>query len=158
MNLSAEKRGEQFGKREDRSEPFKPIERSAFSEDALFLLDLYRIDDANHPMAIFVSMVDKMNANQREVISRFEAAIALAGVEFGRIDLAIQKAEETQRQAEALLVALGRSQKDFALTTNKIRQRSNADIALNHLKPFIYGLFGATLTLLVLFARLHLKI
>ena len=66
------------------------------------LLDRYRIDNANDPMAIFVSIVDKMSANQREVISRFEAAIALAGVEFGRIDLAIEKAEETQRQAEAL--------------------------------------------------------
>ena len=140
------------------SDSFKPIDRNEFSENALFLLDRYRIDNANDPMAIFVSMVDKMSANQREVISRFEAAIALAGVEFGRIDLAIQKAEETQRQAEALLIALGRTQRDFVLTTNKIRQRSNADIVLNHLKPFIYGLFGAMLTLLVLFARLHLKI
>jgi hypothetical protein len=143
---------------EVRSDSFKPIDRNEFSEHALFLLDRYRIDNANDPMAIFVSIVDQMSANQREVISRFEAAIALAGVEFGRIDLAIQKAEETQRQAEALLVALGRTQKDFVLTTNKIRQRSNADIVLNHLKPFIYGLFGAMLTLLVLFARLHLKI
>jgi hypothetical protein len=143
---------------EERSDCFKPIDRNEFSEHALFLLDRYRIDNANDPMAIFVSIVDKMSANQREVISRFEAAIALAGIEFGRIDLAIQKAEETQRQAEALLVALGRTQKDFTLTANKIRQRSNPDIALNHLKPFIYCLFGALLTLLVLFARLHLKI
>src|ERR1700719_3206143 len=157
MNPSAAKRDAQFGYPED-PHPYKPIDRNEFSENALFLLDRYCIDDANDPMAIFVSMVDQMSANQREVISRFEAAIALAGVEFGRIDLAIQKAEETQRQAEALLVALGRKQKDFALTTNKIRQRSNADIVLNHLKPFIYGLFGAMLTLLVLFARLHLKI
>jgi len=143
---------------EDSPDSFKPIDRDAFSENALFLLDRYRIDNANDPMAIFVSIVDRMSANQREVISRFEAAIALAGVEFGRIDLAIEKAEETQRQAEVLLVALGRTEKDFALTTNKIRQRSNADIVLNHLKPFIYVLFGAMLTLLILFARLHLKI
>lgn len=143
---------------ENSPDSFKPIDRDAFSENALFLLDRYRIDNANDPMAIFVSIVDRMSANQREVISRFEAAIALAGVEFGRIDLAIEKAEETQRQAEVLLVALGRAEKDFALTTNKIRQRSNADIVLNHLKPFIYVLFGAMLTLLILFARLHLKI
>ena len=158
MRPSAARRDEPVEVLEERSDSFKPIDRNEFSENALFLLDRYRIDNANDPMAIFVSMVDKMSANQREVISRFEAAIALAGVEFGRIDLAIQKAEETQRQAEALLGALGRTQKDFALTTNKIRQRSNADIVLNHLKPFIYGLFGAMLTLLVLFARLHLKI
>jgi hypothetical protein len=158
MRPSAARREEPVEALEGRSDSFKPIDRNELSEDALFLLDRYRIDNATDPMAIFVSIVDKMSANQREVISRFEAAIALAGVEFGRIDLAIQKAEETQRQAEALLVALGRTQKDFALTTNKIRQRSNADIALNHLKPFIYGLFGATLALLVLFARLHLKI
>lgn len=158
MNLSAEKRDQQFGNREDRTEPFKPIERNEFSKDALFLLDLYRIDDANDPMAIFVSMVDKMNANQREVISRFESAIALAGVEFGRIDLAIEKAEETQTQVEALMVALDQTQKLFAFNTNKLRQRSNSDIILNHLKPFIYGLFGAILTLLVVFISLRLKI
>jgi hypothetical protein len=143
---------------EDRPDSFRPIDRDAFSENALFLLDRYRIDNANDPIAIFVSIIDRMSANQREVISRFEAAIALAGVEFGRIDLAIEKAEQAQRQAEALLGALGRTQKDFALTTDKIRQRSNADIVLNHLKPFIYGLFGAILTLLVFFFRLHLKV
>ena len=62
----------------------RPRRLSEFSENALLLLDRYRIDDANDPMAIFVSIVDKMSANQREVISRFESAIALAGVEFGR--------------------------------------------------------------------------
>src|ERR1700719_4335440 len=111
----------------DRAEPFKPIDRHALSENALFLLDRYHIDDANDPIAIFVLMVDKMSTNQREVISRFEAAIALAGVEFGRIDLAIEKAEETQRQVESLMTALDQTQNDFALTTNKIRQRSNSD-------------------------------
>ena len=129
-----------------------------FSDNALLLLDLYRVDDANDPMAIFVSIVDQMSAHQREVISRFEAAIALAGVEFGRIDLAIGKAEETQRHVEALVIALDQTQKDFAVTTNKIRQRSNSDIILNHLKPCIYGLFGAMLALLVVFISLHLKI
>jgi hypothetical protein len=143
---------------EDRPEPVKPIDRNEFSENALFLLDRYRVDDANDPMAIFVSMVDKMSTNQREVISRFEAAIALAGVEFGRIDLAIGKAEEIQRQVESLIVALDQTQKDFALTTNKIRQRSNSDIILNHLKPCIYGLFGAILTLLVIYISLRLVI
>jgi hypothetical protein len=137
---------------------FRAIDRNEFSESALSLLDLYRIDNANDPMAIFVSIVDKMNANQREVISRFESAIALAGVEFGRIDLAIQKAEETQRQAETLLLALRQTQKDFALTTNKFRQRSNTDIVLNHLKPCIYGFLGAVLMLLAVFVRLRLRI
>jgi hypothetical protein len=140
-----------------RPEPFKPIDRNEFSDNALLLLDRYRIDDANDPLAIFVSIVDKMSANQREVISRFEAAIALAGVEFGRIDLAIGKAEEIQRQVEALMVDLDQTQKDFALTTNKIRQRSNSDILLNHLKPCIYALFGAILTLLVVFIILRLR-
>ena len=158
MRPSTERSDEPVKGLEDRPDSFRPIDRDAFSENALCLLDRYRIDNANDPIAIFVSIIDRMSANQREVISRFEAAIALAGVEFGRIDLAIEKAEQAQRQAEALLGALGRTQKDFALTTNKIRQRSNTDIVLNHLKPFIYGLFGAILTLLVLFFRLHLKV
>ena len=158
MSFSAPEKHAAFGFPEERPELFKPINRNEFSENALFLLDCYRIDNANHPMAIFVSIVDKMSANQREVISRFEAAIALAGVEFGRIDLAIGKAEETQRQVKAAMAALDQMQKDFALTTDKIRQRTNSDIVLNHLKPCIYGLFGAILTLLVVFISLRLKI
>src|SRR3984893_7484909 len=158
MRPSAARSDEPVEALEERSDSFKPIDRNEFSENALFLLDRYRIDNANDPMAIFVSMVDKMSANQREVISRFESAIALAGVEFGRIDLAIQKAEETQRQAETLLLALRHTQKDFALITNKVRQRSNADIVLNHLKPCIYGLLGAILMLLAVFAYLRLSI
>jgi hypothetical protein len=138
-------------------EAFQPIDRNEFSENALFLLDRYCIENANDPMAIFVLIMDKMSVNQREVISRFEAAIALAGVEFGRIDLAIEKAEEIQRRADALMVALDQTQKDFTLTTDKIRQRSNADILLNHLKPCIYGLFGAILALLVIFISMRLK-
>jgi hypothetical protein len=111
MRPSASRNDQPVQALEERSDCFKPIDRNEFSEHALLLLDRYRIDNANDPMAIFVSIVDQMSVNQREVISRFEAAIALAGIEFGRIDLAIQKAEETQRHAEALLVALGRTQK-----------------------------------------------
>jgi hypothetical protein len=139
----------------ERLEPFEPVDRSRFSESALLLLDRYRIANAKDPLAICVSMIDSMNANQREVISRFEAAIALAGIEFGRIDLAIEKAEETQRAVKAVVLALDRTQKDFASTTNKIRQRSNCDIILNHLKPCIYGLFGATITVLIIFIKLR---
>src|ERR1700675_3893922 len=154
MRFSTERRDMEFEDSDHGPDSFRAIDRNEFSESALSLLDLYRIDNANDPIAIFVSIVDKINANQREVISRFESAIALAGVEFGRIDLAIQKAEETQRQAETLLLALRQTQKDFALTTNKFRQRSNTDIVLNHLKPCIYGFLGAVLMLLAVFVRL----
>jgi hypothetical protein len=150
--------GKLFGSSRERVQPFRPLDRNELSEHALRLLDRYGVNDANDPMAIFVSMVDKMSAHQREVISRFEAAIALAGVEFGRIDLAIEKAEETQRHVEALVIALDQTQKDFAVTTNKIRKRSNFDIILNHLQPCIYGFFGAILALLVVFISLHQKI
>jgi hypothetical protein len=143
---------------ESHREPFRALDRNELTENTLRLLDSYHINNANDPIAVFVSTVDKMSSNQREVISRFEAAIALAGVEFGRIDLAIGMAEESQKQVAALLATLDRTQKDFALTTNKIRQRSNSDVMLNHLKPCIYGLFGAILTLLVIIVSLHLKI
>lgn len=133
------------------------IDRNQFSEDALTILDRYNVNNATDPLAILVGAIDRMTANQREVISRFETAIALAGIEFGRIDLAIQKAEEIQRSVECLVTAVGRMQSDFALTTDKIRKRSNGDILLNHLKPFIYGFFGALLTLLVLFAVFGFK-
>ncbi|HSZ79308.1 MAG TPA: hypothetical protein VK775_18015 [Chthoniobacterales bacterium] len=157
-SLPEKERDKLFGSSQERVQPFRPLDRNELSEHALLLLDRYRVKDANDPMAIFVSIVDKMSAHQREVISRFEAAIALAGVEFGRIDLAIGKAEETQRHVEALVIALDQTQKDFAVTTNKIRQRSNFDIILNHLQPCIYGLFGAILALLVIFISLHQKI
>ena len=156
MNLSA--KGTAVGQSAEHPESFKPIDRRQFSETALSLLDQHRIDNANDPMAIFIRIVDTMNATQREAISQFEAAIALAGIEFGRIDLAMEKAEETQKQVETLTRALERLQQDFTSTTNKIRERSNFAIVLNHLSPFIYGLFGATITLLVAFTILHLKI
>jgi hypothetical protein len=158
MRALTEKRGAVLEDSDVKAGSFRAIDRNAFSESALTLLDVYRIDNADDPMAIFVSIVDKMSANQREVISRFESAIALAGVEFGRIDLAIEKAEETQRQVETLLLALRQTQKDFALTTNKLRQQSNADILLNHLKPCIYGLLGAILMLLIVFVHFRLRI
>jgi hypothetical protein len=157
MRAFTEKRGAILENSDEKPDSFRTIDRNAFSESALTLLDLYRIDNADDPMAILVSIVDKMSANQREVISRFESAIALAGVEFGRIDLAIEKAEETQRQVETLLLALRQTQKDFALTTNKLRQQSNADILLNHLKPCIYGLLGAILMLLIVFVHFRLR-
>ena len=49
----------QFGCPEDCSEPYKPVDRNELSENALFLLDRNRIDNANDPMAIFVSIVDQ---------------------------------------------------------------------------------------------------
>ncbi len=134
------------------------LDRNQFSDDALSILDRYQIRNANDPMAILIGTLDRMNANQREVISQFEAAIALAGIEFGRIDLAIQKAEEIQLQVETLVTKLDRTQQDFALTTDKIRRRSNSDILLNHLKPFIYGIFGSVLTLVALFFLYRMKI
>jgi hypothetical protein len=158
MNLSAVERDNGAGHSQEGAEPFKPIDRNEFSENALFLLDRYGVENANDPLAIFVAIVDQMNANQREIISRFEAAIALAGVEFGRIDLALGKAEETQSQIGTLVMSLDRIQQDFALTTNKIRQRSNLDITFNHLKPFVYGLFGAILALLSVYLSFRLRI
>jgi hypothetical protein len=116
-----------------------------------------QIRNATDPMAVLIGTLDRMNANQREVISRFEAAIALAGIEFGRIDLAIQKTEEIRQQVEAVVTKLDRTQKDFALRTDKIRRRSNSDILLNHLKPLIYGIFGSALTLMVLFVLYRMK-
>lgn len=156
--LSAESTDKPVEQSAEHPGPFKPIDRRRFSETALSLLDQYRIDNANDPMAVFIAIVDTMNANQREAISQFEAAIALAGIEFGRIDLAIEKAEETQKRVETLTRAMERLQKDFTSTTNKIRDRSNFAIVFNHLSPFIYGLFGATITLLAAFIIFRLKI
>jgi hypothetical protein len=157
MNSSIEEGEEQWAHPKATLSRSAALDRNQFSDDALSILDRYQIRNANDPMAILIGTIDRMNANQREVISRFEAAIALAGIEFGRIDLAVQKAEEIQQQVESLVRKLDRTQKDFALTTAKIRRRSNSDILLNHLKPFIYGLFGAVLTLLVLFVLLRMK-
>jgi hypothetical protein len=158
MVLSTESKDKPFGQPTEYLASFKPIDRREFSETALLLLDQYRVDNANDPMAIFIAIVDRFNANQREAISQFEAAIALASVEFGRIDLALEKSDETQKRVETLTKALDRLQIDFTSTANKIRERSNFAIVLNHLSPFIYGLFGAMIALLVVFSILHLKI
>jgi len=158
MIVSSENTDKQVGRPTEYAESFKPIDRKEFSETALSLIDRYRIDNANDPVATLIAILDKMNASQREAVSQFEAATALAGIEFGRIDLAIGKAEETQKRVEALIKALDKMQKDFTSTTNKIRERSIFDIVLNHLTPFIYGVFGAIITLLVVFVILRLKI
>jgi hypothetical protein len=158
MVSSIGKGAEQQAQSEEALDGSAALDRNQFSDDALSILDRYQIRFANDPMAILIGTLDRMNANQREVISRFEAAIALAGIEFGRIDLAIQKAEGIQQQVEALVTKLDRTQQDFALTTDKIRRRSNSDILLNHLKPFIYGIFGSVLTLVVLFVLYRMKI
>ena len=76
-SLPEKERGKLFGSSQERAQPFRPLDRNELSEHALLLLDRYRVNDANDPMAIFVSIVDTMSAHQREVISRFEAAIAL---------------------------------------------------------------------------------
>ena len=158
MIVSSENTDKQVGRLTEYAESFKPIDRKEFSETALSLIDRYRIDNANDPVATLIAILDKMNTSQREAVSQFEAATALAGIEFGRIDLAIGKAEETEKRVEALIKALDKMQKDFTSTTNKIRERSIFDIVLNHLTPFIYGVFGAIITLLVFFIILRLKI
>jgi hypothetical protein len=98
MIVSSENTDKQVGWLTEYPESFRPIDRKEFSETALSLIDRYRIDNANDPMATFIAIADKMNAGQREAVSQLEAATALAGVEFGRIDLAIGKAEETQKR------------------------------------------------------------
>ncbi|HYY27457.1 MAG TPA: hypothetical protein VE860_05920 [Chthoniobacterales bacterium] len=157
MNVSSRAKQEQRALPAEPAGGFLAIDRNQFSVDALSILDQYHVNNATDPLAILVAAIDRMTANQREVISRFETAIALAGIEFGRIDLAIQKAEEIQQRVESLVAAIDRIREDFAVTTDKIRQRSNSEILLNHLRPFIYGLFGAALTLLILFAVFRLK-
>jgi hypothetical protein len=157
MNISARPKEEHLALPPDPSGRSLEIDRNQFSEDALSILDRFHVKNATDPLAILIGTIDRMTANQRELISRFEAAIALAGIEFGRIDLAIQKTEEIQQRVESLVAAVGLMQNDFAVTTDKIRQRSNCDILLNHLKPFVYGLFGAALTLLILFAVFRLR-
>jgi hypothetical protein len=157
MNVAPSRITEERTPAQDSAGQSLAIDRSQFSEDALSILDRYNVDNATDPLAILVGAIDRMTANQREVISRFETAIALAGIEFGRIDLAIQKAEEIQQGVESLVAAIGRMQNDFAVTTDKIRKRSNSDVLLNHLNPLIYGFFGALLTLFVLFAVFRFK-
>ncbi len=134
------------------------VDRTGFSEVARSLLDLYRIENANDPLAVLITILDKMQAEQYRILSRIETANVLADVEFGRIDLAVARLNETKKEAEALFVGLSRLQKDFRLTTDKIRERSSIDILFNHLKPVIYGLFGSTITLLVIVFFLRSKL
>ncbi|MBV9672873.1 MAG: hypothetical protein JO076_08635 [Verrucomicrobia bacterium] len=131
---------------------------SGLSEIAQSLLDLYRIENANDPLAVLITILDKMQAEQYRILSRIEAANVLADVEFGRIDLAVTRVSEMQQAAQAVLAELSKLQKDFRLTTDKIRERRNVDILLNHLQPLIYGLFGSLITLLVIIFFLRSKI
>ena len=158
MTLSAASKKEPMEPLAENPDSFKPIDRTEFSGPALSLLDQYRIENANDPMAIFITIVDKMNAHQREAISHFEAAIALAGVEFGRIDLALEKAGEVQKRVESLANELERLQKVYLSIPSQSREPGNLAPRFNRLTPFISSLLGAGITLLVAFIVLRLKI
>ena len=97
-------------------------------------------------------------AHQREAISHFESAIALAGVEFGRIDLALEKAEEVQKRVESLANELERLLKVYLSMPSQSREPGNLAPRFNRLSPFISSLLGAGITLLVAFIVLRLKI
>jgi hypothetical protein len=84
---------------------------------------------------------DRQQARLLEALSKFEELAASTAVEFGRIDLALNRMEEIEQRLSATQAELK--------TVAKHVQKSDAwSIALNFVAAALYILLGALITLL----------
>ena len=73
-----------------------------------------------------------------KVAGQLEVALARAEMEFSRIDLAVKALHE-------FVGRLNSFEKRFSRTTNKVLRQNVASVAINHVMPLVYVLFGIAL-------------
>jgi hypothetical protein len=127
--------------------PLAPIDRSRYSEFALELIESRGIRDSEDPEAVMIGLFDIFRLKILEDLSlkhldtitnQMDSALAKAEVEFGQIDgflKALQEAIAQQRNLE----------KRFARTTDKVLRQNIVSIAINHVMPLVYVIFGVAL-------------
>jgi hypothetical protein len=127
--------------------PVVPIDRSKYSEFALDLIEQRGIQDPEDPEAIMIGILDKFRLKILEDISltqldkvapQLREAVAQAGVEFGQIDLAVKALNEFMGKLNTI-------EKRFTRTTDRVLRQNIASIAINHVMPLIYVIFGIAL-------------
>jgi len=124
-----------------------PIDRSKYSEFALDLIEQRGIQDPEDPEALMIGILDIFRLKILEDISltqldkvapQLKEAVAQAEVEFGQIDLALKALNEFMGKLNTI-------EKRFTRTTDRVLRQSIASIALNHVMPLIYVIFGIAL-------------
>jgi hypothetical protein len=127
--------------------PPVPIGRSKYSDFALQLIDQRGLRDAEDPEVLMIGLLDTFRLKTLEdmsfrqvdkVAGQLEVALAHAEMEFSRIDLAVKALHE-------FVGRLNSFEKRFSRTTNKVLRQNVASVAINHVMPLVYVLFGIAL-------------
>ena len=127
--------------------PLAPIERSRYSEFALELIASRGIRDPEDPEAVMIGLLDIFRLKILEDLSlkhldaisnQMDSALARAEVEFGQID-------GFSKDLQEAIVQQGNLEKRFARTTDKVLRQNIASIAINHVMPLVYVIFGVAL-------------
>jgi hypothetical protein len=127
--------------------PVVPIDRSKYSEFALELIDSRGIRDSEDPEAILIGLLDAFRSKILEDLSlrqldavstQMNSAVARAEVEFGQIDSFLKLLQEAIGQQKSL-------EKRFTRTTDKVLRQNVVSIAINHVIPLVYVIFGVAL-------------
>ena len=127
--------------------PVVPIDRSKYSEFALELIDSRGIRDSEDPEAILIGLLDAFKLKILEdlslrqldtVATQMNSAVARAEVEFGQIDSFLKVLQEAIGQQKRL-------EKRFTRTTDRVLRQNIVSIAINHVMPLVYVIFGVVL-------------
>ena len=127
--------------------PVVPIDRSKYSEFALELIDIRGIRDSEDPEAILIGLLDTFRLKILEDLSlrqldtfatQMNSVVTRAEVEFGQIDSFLRVLQETIGQQKSL-------EERFTRTTDKVLRQNIVSIAINHVMPLVYVIFGVAL-------------
>jgi hypothetical protein len=123
------------------------LDRSQYSDWALKIIDKRNLTNQDDPVVAMIELLDDLRVRLekgaaieelRTVASHFEINLALAQVEFGRIDLALESIDKFTDRLDQI-------EKRFTHTTDKVLKQSVAAIAINYVMPLVYALFGVVL-------------
>jgi hypothetical protein len=135
-----------------------PVDRLKYSDFALQLMEQRGLKDSEDPEVVLIGLLDMFRLKILEDVSlrqldkvaaQVKGTLVHAEVEFGRIDLALKALHEFTGQVKVF-------EKRFTRTTNKVLRQNIASIAINHVMPLMYVLFGVALSFALqkIFSRL----
>ena len=124
------------------------LRRDQYSDWALEIIDQRGLTSPDDPLVMMIALLDALRSRLekegstkelRAIASHFEKTLASAQVEFSRIDLALDSLNKFTERLDDI-------EKRFTKTTDKILRQNVASIAINHLLPVVYVLFGVALS------------
>ena len=111
------------------------------------MIDSHGIRDSEDPEAILIGLLDTFRLKILEDLSlrqldtfatQMNSAVARAEVEFCQIDSFLKVLQEAIGEQKSL-------EKRFTRTTDKVLRQNIASIAINHVMPLVYVIFGVLL-------------